>query len=128
VSVSISKEVRKGDGREVGKKGGWERGGKVEGDDGGGGGGGGGGERGTRDEVRGDDVVRARTLEFHGGIVEEMRGKRAQQSRAEQGRGDKTRGTRNGNWENGEMAKRQGGKSAAMMYNVDRTGITRGGV
>jgi len=62
-------------------------------------------------------LVRARTLEFHGAVVEEIQEKRAEQSRAEQsraeqsrageGRGDKTRGTGNGN---GKMEKWQKGK------------------
>ncbi len=72
-------------------------------------------------------MVRARTLEFHGGIVEEMRGKRAEGSRAEQSRADKTRDTGNGKMEKWRNGKKARGKSAAMMYNVDRTGI-RGGV
>jgi len=104
VSVSISKEVRKGDGREVGKKGGWERGGKVEGDDGGGGG----GERGTRDEVM---MWSGRErLNFMGELWRRCEGreqKGAEQSRAEQTR----RGIQaTGKWRNGEMAKRQGGR------------------
>jgi len=106
VSVSISKEVRKGDGREVGKNGGWERGGKVEGDDGGGGRGG--GERGTRDEV----IIWSghERLNFMGQLWRRYRRReqsRAEQSRAGEGRGDKTRGTGNGN---GKMEKWQKGK------------------
>ncbi len=149
MSVSISKEVRKGDGREVGKKGGWERGGKVEGDDGGGGG----GERGTRDEVmmwsgrerlnfmgelwrrcegreqKGAEQSRAEQSRAEQSRAEQSRAEqsRAEQSRAEQSRADKTRDTGNGKMEKWRNGKKARGKSAAMMYNVDRTGI-RGGV
>jgi len=92
-------------------------------------------------------LVRARTLKFHGAVVEEIQEKRAEQSRAEQSRAeqsraeqsraeqsraeqsraDKTRDTGNGKMEKWRNGKKARGKSAAMMYNVDRTGI-RGGL
>jgi len=69
-------------------------------------------------------LVRARTLEFHGAVVEEIQEKRAEQSRAEQsraeqGRGEETRrgvqGTGMGKWRNGKKAR---GKTAAMIRNT----------
>jgi len=133
VSVSISKEVRKGDGREVGKKGGWERGGKVEGDDGGGGG----GERGTRDEVMmwsgrerlnfmGELWRRCEGREQKGAEQSRAEQSRAEQSRAEQSRAEQSRAEQSRQdegyrqRENGEMEKWQKGKGEECSDDVQR--------
>lgn len=83
------------------------------------------GGRGTRDEVM---IWSGREcLNFMGELWRRCR--RREQSRAGKGEGRQDEGYREREWGKWRNGKRQGGrgKRAAMIYNVDRTGIRGGG-